>query len=66
MRPAGAREALFGPGEGFDEGWPVMTSSPFTIEGEIENMRLFGRSGAAASGWRRAVSILVVVRCFLS
>lgn len=41
-------------------GFPVFEHSQWTIEGEIERFGAFGRGGAAATGWKRILALLLV------
>ena len=46
-------------------GFPAFEHNPWTVEGEIERLGAFGRSGASARGWRRYVAVTVAIAMVL-
>lgn len=44
---------------------PTYEHAPWTVEGEIERFGAFGEGGAAATGWKRWVAVLVVASLLL-
>jgi hypothetical protein len=47
-----------------EEGFPTFEHNQYTVEGEIERFHHFGMAGARATGWKRAVALLIVVSFF--
>ena len=47
-----------------EEGFPSFEHNQYTVEGEIERFHHFGMAGARATGWKRAVAVLIVVSFF--
>lgn len=47
-----------------EAGFPTFEHNQYTIEGEIERFHHFGMAGARATGWKRAVALLIVVSFF--
>jgi hypothetical protein len=43
-----------------EEGFPAFAHNQWTVEGEIERFGAFGRGAARATGWKRAVALLLV------
>ena len=44
-----------------EAGFPRFEHNQWTVEGEIERFGAFGRAGARAYGWRRAVAVFMAL-----
>lgn len=52
---------LAAPATHAETGFPEFRHNQWTVEGEIERLGAFGRSGARVRGWKRIVVVLLAV-----